>query len=389
MFGKLPTAWLQLRHQKMRLIIALAGVVFAVIIVFMQLGIQAALFKSAVRLYEGIEGNCFLISPRSNALIAMEGFSERRLLQAMALPEVEFVSPIYLGFVQWRNPQIKTYWRKIFAIGFDLRYQIFKFPGIEENLNKLKLPDTIIFDQNSRGEFGEITSVFYDKKSVVTEVNYAGSNRKLKVVGLFRMGTSFGADGNILTSHLNFLRIFKDRPKGVINLGLIKLNPGVDTQEFVSQLSKKLPKDVKILSKQELIKFEQSYWNSSTPIGFVFNLGVGLGIIVGIVVVYQILYTNVAEHLPQYATLKAMGYKNQYLLSMILQQSVLIAILGYIPGFLISMILYKITQQATLLPVSMTFNRAFSVLVLTVIMCFISGVTAIRKLREADPADIF
>jgi putative ABC transport system permease protein len=387
--GKLPTAWLQLRHQKMRLIIALAGVVFAVVIVFMQLGIQAALFNSAVRLYEGMEGDCFLISPRSNALIAMEGFSERRLLQVMAFPEVEFVSPIYLGFVQWRNPQLKTYWRKIFAIGFDLRHLVFTFPGVRENLNKLKLPDTIIFDQNSRGEFGEITSEFYDRKSVVTEVNYSGSNRKLKVVGLFEMGTSFGADGNILTSHLNFLRIFRDRPRGVINLGLIKLKPEVDVQKFVSQSGKKLPRDVKVLSKQELIKFEQSYWNSSTPIGFIFSLGVTLGIIVGIVVVYQILYANVAEHLPQYATLKAMGYENQYLLSMVLQQAVFIAILGYIPGFLISIILYKITQEATLLPVGMTLNRALSVLILTIIMCFISGATAIRKLREADPADIF
>jgi putative ABC transport system permease protein len=387
--GKLPTAWLQLRHQKMRLIIALTGVVFAVVIVFMQLGIQAALFKSAVRLYEGMEGDCFLISPRSNALIAMEAFSERRLSQVMAFPEVELVSPIYLGFVQWRNPQIKTYWRKIFTIGFDLRHLVFTFPGVQENLNKLKLPDTIIFDQNSRGEFGEITSEFYNKKSVITEVNYSGSNRKLKVVGLFKMGTSFGADGNILTSHLNFLRIFKDRPRGIINLGLIKLKPGVDVQKFVSQLREKLPRDVKVLSKQELIKFEQSYWNSSTPIGFVFSLGVGLGIIVGIVVVYQILYTNVAEHLPEYATLKAIGYKNQYLLSMVLQQAVFIAILGYIPGFLISMILYEITQQATLLPVGMTLNRAFGVLILTIIMCFISGATAIRKLREADPADIF
>ncbi|MCU7245875.1 MAG: FtsX-like permease family protein [Microcystis aeruginosa Ma_QC_Ca_00000000_S207] len=386
---KLPTAWLQLRHQKTRLLVALSGVIFAVVIVFMQLGIRDALFDSAVRLHKSLQGDCFLISPLTTSLIGMESFPQRRLLQTLAFKEVDFISPIYLDFAQWKNPQNRNYWRNIFVIGFDLKYLAFNLPGLAENMELLKLPEQVLFDQDSRSEFGPITTEFKKNGAVVTEVSNKGNNRKIRVVGLFKMGTSFGSDGNLIMSHLNFLRIFNNRSNRFINLGLIRLKPGANVNKFIDDLKAYLPNDVKILSKQELIDFEKNYWQTSTAIGFIFNLGVTLGIIVGIVVVYQILYTNVSEHLSQYATLKAIGYTHNYLLSMILQQALLIAILGYIPGFLISMIQYEFTKKATLLPVEMSMSRALFVLSLTVIMCFLSGATAVRKLKDADPADIF
>lgn len=389
MFKRLPTAWLQLRHQKVRLIVALSGVIFAVVIIFMQLGIRDALFDSAVRLHQGLKGDCFLISPRSTALIAMQSFSERRLLQVLAFPEVDFISPIYLDFAQWKNPQTRNYWRNIFVIGFDLRHQVFNFPGVEENIDKLKVADTVLFDRNSRAEFGPIVSEFNKQQKLTVEVSNKTANRRIKVMGLFELGTSFGADGNLLTSHLNFLRIFSNRKQGFIDIGLIKLKQENNIEIFIQNLKKYLPKDIKILSKQGLINFEKNYWQSSTAIGFIFNLGVFLGFVVGIVVVYQILYTNVSEHLPEYATLKAMGYRHNYLLSIVLQQALFIAILGYIPGFIITFIQYKFAKAATLLPIGMTLNRAIIVLVATIIMCFFSGIIAIKKLKAADPADIF
>ena len=389
MIRKLPTAWLQLRYQKVRLIVALSGVIFAVVIIFMQLGIRDALFDSAVRLHEGLQGDCFLISPRSTSLIAMESFPERRLSQSLAFKEVDFVSPIYLDFAQWKNPQTRNYWRNIFVIGFDLRHQVFDFPGFRKNIDQLKTPDVVLFDRDSRSEFGPIVAEFEKQGSLTTEVGNNGSNRRIKVAGLFKLGTSFGSDGNLITSHLNFLRIVSNRNKGLIDIGLIKLKPGTKVEQFKHKLEKYLPKDVKVLSKQELINFEKHYWQTSTAIGFIFNLGVFLGIVVGIVVVYQILYSNVSEHLPEYATLKAMGYRHKYLLSMVLQQALFIAIFGYIPGFLISVIQYEFAKGATLLPIAMTLERAIFVLGATIIMCFISGATAVGKLRAADPADIF
>jgi putative ABC transport system permease protein len=388
MFQKQPVAWLQLKHQKTRFLIALSGVIFAVVIVFMQFGIRDALFDSAVHLHRGLNGDIFLISPRSTSLIAMDTFPDRRLKQVLAFPDVDYTVPIYVGFAQWKNPQTRNYWRNIYLIGFDTRYDAFNLPGIE-NTQVLNIRDNIFFDQESRAEFGPIVEQFKANKIVTTEVSDFGSNHKVNVVGLFNLGTSFGADGNIITSDLNFLRINATRNKGIINIGLIKLKSGANLSKNLDQIKRYLPKDVKIFSKEEFINFEKAYWQSSTAIGFIFDIGVTLGIVVGIVVVYQILYTNVSEHLPEYATLKAMGYRQQYLLGLVLQQSLFIAILGYIPGFFITIVQYEVTKQATLLPIGMTLDRAIFVFLATLIMCFIAGGSAVRKLKDADPADIF
>ncbi|MFB8790495.1 MAG: ABC transporter permease DevC [Potamolinea sp.] len=390
MIFKISTAWLQLKYEKLRLLVAIGGISFAVVLIFIQLGLRAALFDSSVSLHKSLQGDFFLISPRSTSLVAMESFSERRLYQALAFKEVESVVPIYLAFAQWKNPQTKNYWRNIYVIGFDTGYPVFNLPGLKENLDKLKFPDVVLFDQASRAEFGAIVSEFKQKGSVTTELGDKGAgNRKITVEGLFKLGTSFGADGNLMTSDLNFLRIFMQRPKGFINIGVVQVKSGTNIKEFRRKMREYLPEDVQFLSKQELIDFEIKYWDSSTPIGFIFSLCVVLALVVGIIIVYQILYSNISEHLVEYATLKAIGYKHNYLLSVVFQESLILAILGYIPGFIITLGMYKIARDATLLPVLMEPTRALLVIILTFFMCFMSGAIAVRKLGEADPADVF
>lgn len=143
------------------------------------------------------------------------------------------------------------------------------------------------------------------------------------------------------------------------------------------------------MTKAEFIEFEKNYWNSSTSIGFVFALGTTMGFIVGTVIVYQILYTDVSDHLPEYATLKAMGYTDQYLLLVVFQEAIILAIIGFMPGIVVAMFMYSNAAKATGLPIIMTVSRAIMVLILTIIMCVVSGTIAVSKLRAADPADIF
>ncbi|MDJ0649964.1 MAG: ABC transporter permease DevC [Xenococcaceae cyanobacterium MO_188.B19] len=384
MSDRLFTAWLQLKYQKIRFLIALSGVIFAVIIIFFQLGISNALFDGAVRFHQGLQGDCFILSSRSTNLTDLASFSQRRLSQAQAFEEVEYVNPIYFGVARWKNPESRNSWQSIGMIGFDLRHQTFDLPGIKSNINRLQARDTVLFDRNSRTEFGAVAEQFERDNSVITEV----SNRRIKVVGLFELGTSFAFDGNILTSDLNFLRI-SNREKGFIDIGLIKLKTGADPENFKLKLQEYLPQDVQVFTKQEFINFEQNYWQTSQPIGFTFNLNVVMSFIVGAVVVYQILYTNVSEHLKEFATLKAIGYSHQYLLNIVFQQALIIGSLGYIPGLAIAIFIYKFAQQATLLPIAMTWQRAINILVATIIMCLIAGVSAVKKMKSANPADIF
>lgn len=134
---------------------------------------------------------------------------------------------------------------------------------------------------------------------------------------------------------------------------------------------------------------ERKYWQNSTSIGFIFTLGAVIGFLVGIVIVYQILYTDVSDHLPEYATLKAMGYKNRYLLKVVFQEALILSVMGFIPGFLLSNGMYTLTRNATALPLTMTSDRTLTVFCLAVMMCAISGAIAVRKVQDADPADIF
>jgi len=382
---KIPLAWLQLSREKIRLLIALAGIGFADILMFMQLGFKSALLNSSVRLHERIEGDVFLINPQSDALIAMKSFSSRRLYNILGVEGVKSINPIYIGFSIWKNPENQKT-RQIMVVGFNPKESIFDLPEVRDNLDQLRLPDVVLFDDESRPEFGAIPALYQTGKEVKTELD----RRKVKVGGLFTVGATFGADGNLITSDLNFLRIFPQRNKGLIDIGVIKLVDNANKEAVINTLKQKLNGgDVLILSREEFMNYEKHYWESSTAIGFIFTLGAGMGLIVGIVIVYQILYTDVADHLPEYATLKAMGYTNNYLLIVVFQEAIILACLGFLPGLGVSSFLYYNATKATGLPIIMTKSLALTVYICTVIMCFLSGAIAVNKLKSADPADIF
>ncbi|MBW4674440.1 MAG: ABC transporter permease DevC [Desmonostoc geniculatum HA4340-LM1] len=384
MSKKIPLSWLQLTREKTRLAVALAGIAFADILMFMQLGFRDALYYSNVRFHNSLQGDIVLINSQSSAVLAMRSFSQRRLYKALELPTVQSVHPIYLDYTTWKNP-VTGRPRSILVFGMNPETNLVNLPGVPENLEKLKLPDVVLFDRSSRVEYGPIAADYDQGKTVTAEVR----RRRIKVVGLFTLGASFGADGNLVTSDVNFLRIFNTRQKGLIDIGLIRLKPGANANAVAEDLKKYIPKEINVLTKQQFIDFERNYWASSTAIGFIFTLGTIMGFIVGTVIVYQILYTEVSDHLAEYATLKAIGYTQKYLLTVILQEAFLLAVLGYLPGITFALFMYQSARSATLLPVFMSFDRAINVLFLTIIMCFVSGAIAVRKLRSADPADIF
>ncbi|MBD2615035.1 MAG: FtsX-like permease family protein [Nostoc sp. GBBB01] len=381
---KIPLSWLQLTREKTRLAVALAGIAFADILMFMQLGFRDALYYSNVRFHNSLQGDLVLINSQSSAVLAMRSFSQRRLYKALELPTVQSVHPIYLDYTTWKNP-VTGRPRSILIFGMNPETNLVNLPGVEENLEKLKLPDVVLFDRSSRVEYGPIAADYDQGKTVTAEVR----RRRIQVVGMFTLGASFGADGNLITSDVNFLRIFSSRQKGLIDIGLIRLKPGANANAVAEDLRKYIPKEINVLTKQEFIDFERNYWASSTAIGFIFTLGTIMGFIVGTVIVYQILYTEVSDHLSEYATLKAIGYTHNYLLTVILQEAFMLAVLGYLPGLVFALLMYQRAREATLLPVFMSFDRATTVLILTIIMCFVSGAIAVRKLRSADPADIF
>lgn len=379
-----PLGWLQLSHDKGRMLVATAGIAFADILMFMQFGFQNALYSSNTRLHQVLDADIVLISPQAQNLINLSDFPRRRLYQAMNVPGVESADVFYAKVARWKNPQTREK-SSILVIGFNPERPAFDLPELKQNTGDIKLPDTVLFDQGSRGTYKEAIAEIQQGKTVTTEID----RRTITISGLFNVGASFAADGSIMTSDQNFLRLFPKQEASSINAGLIHLKAGADPVQVQTALKAYLPKDVKVLTKTEFIEFEKQYWFTNTAIGFVFNIGVAMGFMVGVIIVYQVLSTDVSDHLAEYATFKAMGYRSMYLLSIVFEEALILSLLGFLPGVGISVGLYSLTRKATNLPMYMTLMRAIMVLSLTLIMCIISGAIATRKLQAADPADIF
>jgi putative ABC transport system permease protein len=376
--------WLQLRKERARLLVAIAGISFADVLMFLQMGFRGALFSSAVEFHHSLNGEIVMVSSRSRSLIALDRFTERRLYQAAGITGVASVSPVYLNSVQWRNPENKEIW-EIYAIGINPEHQVLNIPGVEANRQQLRQPDTALFNRGSRQEFGAIAQRFQTGEPILTEIN----ERQIQIRGLFKLSPTFGINGYLVTNDINFLRMANFRQGGLIDVGVIKLKPGAEVQTVLAEMRSRLPNDVKVMTRDDYAKAEVAFWNASTPVGYTFDLGVVIAFIVGAVIVYQILYSDVTDHLPEYATLKAMGFRDRYLLIVVFQEALILAVLGFVPGTAIALGIYRITNVATMLPMAMDMGRVMFVLILTAIMSSFSAAMAVRKLQTADPADIF
>jgi putative ABC transport system permease protein len=380
----IPFAWKGLTHQPLRLLAAIAGIAFSAILMFVQLGFKDALLLSAGVQINRMNADLALISPQYEYMVASKVFPQRRLYQTLAVDGVESVNSLYCALAPWRNPWTRRE-SMIFMMAFRPRPDVVDLGGANDLLEQLRIGDNVLFDSLSRPEFGPVATELASNRHVTAEI----SGNRVEVVGTFSQGTSFGADGTVIMSDRNYFRILPYLNPEAVNIGLIKLKPGYDPETVRAKIAQLLPKDVLVLTHSGLVAREREHWETSTPIGFIINSGVLLGLVVGCIIVYQILYTDVTDHLGEYATLKAMGYHDRALSNIVIQESAILSLFGFLPGVGLSMLVYAIAGHATHLPVKMTLLRLVVVYFLTAVMCMISGSLAMRKLRSADPAEIF
>lgn len=385
MFRSIPLGWLQLKAQKLRLVAAVTGIAFAVILIFVQLEFREALFVSAVRYHNALDYDLAMLSPKTDFMVSSKQFPRARLYQVLGMEGVQSTTAVYMRLVSWRNPVDPSNARNILAIGFDPSEPGFQRLLSKEQMEAIKIPDQAIFDRRGRDEYGPVRELLDAGEEVSAEIN----DRRIAIVGMYELGTSFGLDGGVITSDLNFLRLLPSRQKSAIDFGLIKLEAGQDPVEVEARIKSVIPGDVRVLTRQEFMDLEIGYWNKTTPIGYIFAFGALMGLIVGLIIVYQILFSDVQDHLHEYATLKAMGYTHGYLRNVVLQEAVIMAVLGYLPGMGVAYLVFSRGADATRLPLEMSVESAFGVFLLTVGMCAGSGLMALRKLRSVDPAEVF
>lgn len=384
----LPLAWLQLKRQPVRYLVAVTGIGFAALLMYMQLGFQSGLLRSATTFYQALETDLILINPATVNSGSYQQFPQSLLYQALGIEGVSKTIPLYVTNINAQQlGGVKP--TSLRVIGFDPNETILDVPAINNQRDILKTPNFVLFDELGLSiKTGPVAKQV--SKDGPLELILSNYSRSFRVMGLFKLGSTFVADSNLIASQATALDLaFPQVNVGEISLGLIRLDATANIKQIQTYLRSIYGDQLQVLTKDELITQERDYWNNVSSFGVIFGFGTIMGLLVGGVVVYQVLYTDVSDHLKEYATLKAMGFSNQFILMVVIQESILLAVSAFIPATLLSAALYAGLTAVSGIRLEMTADKTLLVGSLTMSLCAVASAIAIRKLQDADPASVF
>jgi putative ABC transport system permease protein len=383
LFGRLPIGWLQLSHSRTRFAAALAGVAFANVLVFVQLGIMNSMAVATLKPYGFFQADIMISAGDANSMTEGANVARQWMFQALADPDVVAGTGLFVGNVSWERGD-KTI--GLTTYGIDPAQPEFLAPAMAARTETLQLPDAGVLDRFTRGLSADLAASIRPQSPLTFE---AGGTT-LTIYDTFAGGGGFGGDGYLLVSDQTYLTLFPARTSGAPDHILLRLAPGADPDAVAARLRETLSdKTLRVRSYADAAQEDLTYQQTKRPTGIIFGFGVIIGILVGIVIVYQVLSTDVADHLSEYATFKAMGYGHGFFLGIVFEEALILGVLGFVPGFLVASLLLTGMAAATTLPLAMTWDMAVMVFIGTVLACSISGAIATRRLAAADPADLF
>ena len=243
-------------------------------------------------------------------------------------------------------------------------------------------------DRRSKPEFGDVRKLERLPPGGSGDELIRVNDRQAQVVGDFEVGTGFSWNGMLMSSESTYEN-YTYQAANEVTFGLVKLKPGADPAAVRERMRAALPPDVTIYTRAEINAKERDYWMRLTSVGQLLVVAVGLAVVVGVIFVYQMMAADIRNMLPEYATVKALGYRPPYLTGVVLWQAVLLALFGYAPGFVAALVFFYIARNFGGIPAHMTGEIALGVLALACGMCLASGLLAVRKVHTADPADLF
>jgi putative ABC transport system permease protein len=380
--GFVPLAWRNLVANKPRLLRSSGGIGFAVLLMLMQLGFERAFFSASLEIIHRLDGDIFLQSASKYRFATRDPFPPGDLEAARAVSGVASAWPLYAAWIDvfWKNPfDGKSFRVRVFA--FDPDQPVLRLPEVEGKLAELNDSDAVLVDRHARGFLG------MDRPASQSELNGV----KVRIVGSFALGPDFESDGTVVTGPRTFARLLPGAgggPPGV-EIGVVKVRPSSDVLAVQRGLRGVLPPAVAVMTKEQLLELERKFQADVSSAGPIFAMGTLVGFVVGMLIAYQIIYTDLTEQLPQYATMKAIGYRTGYLIRVVLEQAAFSGLAGWIPAWLLSILLYRVVGEVALLPLRMTVDLSLISLGLTLGMCLISAVLAVRRVLSADPAEVF
>ena len=383
-------AYHQLTHRGAKLIGSLLGVTVAVVLMFTQLGFKGALYDSAVAVAEAFNGPIIITSPEFQTMSFNPPWLPRDLLyEARAVEGVASASPLYMSTVQVVNPvdgNFLTTWLYAFAPD----QPIFSLPDVNSHIPQIRLPQAALIDRRSRNELGHLASEVVQTGHLDLELPSSSSPVQFvfNMIGTFEIGPTINVDGNIITSDLNYFRYLRV-PLDRVSLGVVRVADGFDPVAVKEALERRFGSRARVFLKKAFTVNETNFYARKTPIGFIFNAGLAVGIFVGIVFISQVLHSIINDNIREYATLRAIGYNQGFFIQLVAVVAVSIAVATYIPSILITLVIYKVAATATHLPLDLKLSYLVEVFVLVVTMGLVATFFSTKKLKKADPVDLF
>ena len=383
LFGRLPIGWLQLTHNRTRFAAALAGVAFANVLVFVQLGIMNSMGAATLRPYDFFQADLMISAGDANALTDGGNVARQWLLQALADPDVADGMGLFLANVPWDRGERDI---SLTTFGLDPAKPAFLAEEIAGDLALLQVRDAALLDRLSRGLPKEEAAAIRPHSPLAFETQ----GRTVTAYATFAGGGGFGGDGYMIVSDQTFLSLFPARSSSAPDHILLHLRPGARAEVVIARLQRLISDpSLRIRSYAQAASDDLRYQQTKRPTGIIFGFGVLIGVLVGLVIVYQVLSTDVADHLREYATFKAMGYGPRFFLGIVFEEALVLGVLGFLPGLIVGTGVLTLMGAVTTLPLAMTPAMAASVFLGTVVFSALSGAIATRRLAAADPADLF
>ena len=383
--GGVPLAWRNLVASKRRLLRSSAGIAFAALLMMVQLGFEQGFFEASLSAVQALDGDLFVFSAYKYRFGTRDPIDHGELDKVRAVAGIASAEPLYADWQEffWTSPvDGKPYLVRVFAFDPDAP-AVFLLPGIKDQQAPLRNDDAVLADRRGRAFLG------MDGIAKETDIN----GQRVQIVGSFALGPDFMSDGTVAMSDRLFAKLLPGYRDGVGKLPIeaivIKLRSGAAVTAVQTALRAALPKTSTVMTKAETVEFERKFQAELSSAGPIFWLGAIVGFVVGMLISYQVIYTDLSDQLPQYATLKAIGYKTGYLVRSVLGQAALSALAGYVPAWLLCIAAYRIIGAFALLPLHMTVRLTMLTLGLTLGMCLLAAALAVRRVISADPAEIF
>jgi putative ABC transport system permease protein len=392
-----PLARKNLIERPSRTVVSALGIAFAIVLMFMQLGFLGAVGDTATIVYRRTPADLIIRSPEYLQTFDPRSLDADIVPLVKAIPEVLDVRTLDLGITRWQNP-ITGEMRAIAIMGVDPSRPALDLPVLKEPSPILNSANHVLIDDATRFDYGPQNGRYFSDLDIGIDTDVTG--KRVVIGDVFEMGTGLAANGALLMSHDAFRRLAPDRMtlpsrSQQVSMLIVRLREGVPVIEGQRTIANRITmlggsmSSAQVLTLEEAKNAERWHWYVRTPIGIIFGIGVALAVIVGGVICYMVLAADVIAKLPEYATLKALGYSNSFLVKTLLGQAAWLAGAAFPPAVIASLTLYAITSFFAGVPITMTTGRIVLVALLSFSMCTAAGWIALRKMTKAEPANLF